>query len=236
MGQSMDYNSQIQPIFDNSCMPCHSGNTPSGGLNLTSYANVMQGSDDGVVIIPFDYENSILWQKVSSGDMPNNYANNTLGIPDLTEEEVQLIGDWILDLGCEVVDCADEYECILGECVCINDSDGDEICDENELNACELIPDPGPCLAAIQIFYFNQNTSQCEETWWGGCDGIVPFWTLEECENSCENNTSIQEVLKEKNLIKVFDLLGRETSLHSKENILIYIYDDGTIEKVEYLK
>ena len=52
---------------------------------------------------------------------------------------------------------------------------------------CNSIPDPGNCLAAFQIYYFNQSTGLCEESLWGGCDGLVPFWTLEECQNSCEN-------------------------------------------------
>ena len=52
---------------------------------------------------------------------------------------------------------------------------------------CNSIPDPGKCLAYIQTFYFDQTTSQCEESYWGGCGGVVPFWTLEDCQNSCEN-------------------------------------------------
>jgi len=52
---------------------------------------------------------------------------------------------------------------------------------------CNSIPDPGICLAYIQTFYFDQTTSQCEESYWGGCGGVVPFWTLEDCQNSCEN-------------------------------------------------
>ena len=52
---------------------------------------------------------------------------------------------------------------------------------------CSSIPDPGICLAYVQVFYFDQTTSQCEESYWGGCGGVVPFWTLEECQNSCEN-------------------------------------------------
>ena len=56
---------------------------------------------------------------------------------------------------------------------------------------CNSIPDPGICLAYIQTFYFDQTTSQCEESYWGGCGGVVPFWTLEDCQNSCEN-TEVQ--------------------------------------------
>ena len=132
IAQSINYDTEIQPIFDNSCIVCLSGNNPTGGLDLSLYENVMAGGDNGSIIDIGNYENSLLWQEVSSGGMPNNIANNNLGIPDLTEEEVQLIANWILDLQCMVIDCMPEYTCVLGECVCINDEDGDGICDEFE--------------------------------------------------------------------------------------------------------
>ena len=50
------------------------------------------------------------------------------------------------------------------------------------IDACTLSPDPGNCLAAIQMYYFNQETQQCEDFTWGGCGGVVPFESLEECE------------------------------------------------------
>lgn len=128
LAQSIDYETEIQPIFDNSCVACHSGPNPSAGINLSSYENIMASN----IVDIGNYENSILWQEVSSGDMPNNIANNNLGIADLTEEQVDLIANWILDLECMTLDCLPEYTCILGECVCINDSDGDGICDEFE--------------------------------------------------------------------------------------------------------
>ena len=49
-------------------------------------------------------------------------------------------------------------------------------------DACTLSPDPGNCLAAIQMYYFNQETQQCEDFTWGGCGGVVPFESLAECE------------------------------------------------------
>jgi len=55
--------------------------------------------------------------------------------------------------------------------------------DQNSsVNACTLIPDPGECEAAIQMYYFNQETHQCEDFTWGGCGGLVPFESLSECE------------------------------------------------------
>ena len=53
---------------------------------------------------------------------------------------------------------------------------------------CELEPDPGPCEAAIPAYYFNQETQSCAEFTYGGCAGVVPFWTLEECESECESD------------------------------------------------
>jgi hypothetical protein len=50
--------------------------------------------------------------------------------------------------------------------------------------ACELTPDPGPCEAYIPKYYFDQESGECKEFIWGGCDGVVPFDTLEEC-NEC---------------------------------------------------
>ena len=52
--------------------------------------------------------------------------------------------------------------------------------------ACYLEPDPGECEAAIPMYYFNFQTQQCDMFLWGGCDGVFPFQSLEECENSCE--------------------------------------------------
>lgn len=47
---------------------------------------------------------------------------------------------------------------------------------------CRLEPQSGMCLAAIPKYYFNWETHQCEQFLWGGCHGVVPFETLEECE------------------------------------------------------
>ncbi|SVD41069.1 uncharacterized protein METZ01_LOCUS393923, partial [marine metagenome] len=81
----VDYNAQIQPIFNSNCTQCH-GNL--AGLNLSSYENIMMGSNNGDVIIPYDHTSSELWIRVNSGQMPP--GNN-----DLTSSEVNLIAQWI---------------------------------------------------------------------------------------------------------------------------------------------
>ncbi len=50
---------------------------------------------------------------------------------------------------------------------------------------CELIPDSGPCEAAITKYYFDSVDEVCKAFVWGGCEGIVPFDSMEECQQ-CE--------------------------------------------------
>jgi len=52
---------------------------------------------------------------------------------------------------------------------------------------CDLIPLAGFCKAAIPRYFYNKSSGSCEEFYWGGCYGVVPFETMEECE-SCKCN------------------------------------------------
>ena len=107
----VDYDSEIQPIFNSKCTQCH-GN--SAGLNLSSYANIMLGSNNGDVVIPYNHSTSELWIRANSGQMPP-------GNDDLTDEQVGLIAQWIDEgaleepgssSGCtdsQAYNCADDF-------------------------------------------------------------------------------------------------------------------------------
>jgi hypothetical protein len=56
-----------------------------------------------------------------------------------------------------------------------------------ESDNCTLTPDPGNCRAAFPRYFYNVATAKCEEFIWGGCEGTVPFETMESCQFSCEN-------------------------------------------------
>ena len=47
---------------------------------------------------------------------------------------------------------------------------------------CALEPEIGPCEALIPMYYFDQEKGKCKEFQWGGCEGVVPFDSLEECK------------------------------------------------------
>ena len=87
----VDYNSQIQPIFDTNCTTCHNY-AGSATLNLTSFSGLINGGVSGPSIIAGDHENSLLYQRLilpvgSAGSMPPN-------VP-LSQSEIDLISQWI---------------------------------------------------------------------------------------------------------------------------------------------
>ena len=92
----VDYNTEIQTIFNANCTSCHMYGNASGGLTLTSYSGVMTNSNSGASVVPDDHANSLLWQRVNNGEMPP--GNN----PDLNSDEVDLIAQWIDEGALEV--------------------------------------------------------------------------------------------------------------------------------------
>ena len=87
----VSYTNQIQPIFNTNCTSCHVGGG-AATLDLTSYDGVMSGGVSGLSIISGDNENSELYIRIilpegTAGSMPPN--------DPLSQEEIDLIGDWI---------------------------------------------------------------------------------------------------------------------------------------------
>lgn len=78
-------------------------------------------------------------------------------------------------------------------CLCGCDHSEDEtliICGAAVHN-CDLVPDPGLCKAYIPKFYFDKTDKKCKEFIWGGCGGVVPFNTMEECLQ-CEQTKNMK--------------------------------------------
>ena len=92
-------------------------------------------------------------------------------------------------------------------------------------------------ISASTTFQYNSNLSciQVDDAaWstanWTNIDPQVSF--SEDCNNDCSTTSNITELnTTSKNLIKILDMMGCETTF--KPNTpLIYVYDDGSIEKV----
>jgi len=87
--EPVSYAEDILPIFQRSCIVCHGGERGTEeGLNLSTYQDLLHGSDNGVVIIPGDAANSLLIEMVTSKKMPKRG-------PKLLGFQIKLIADWI---------------------------------------------------------------------------------------------------------------------------------------------
>ncbi len=51
--------------------------------------------------------------------------------------------------------------------------------------ACTLKPESGKCRAAHTRYWFDADSGSCRAFIWGGCEGVVPFETLEQCQQTC---------------------------------------------------
>ncbi len=102
-GKAVSFAKDVQPIFDARCKFCHypTGAAPIGlettGLDLSSQGSILAGAAGGVaVVVPGQPCSSILYGKVSPGPpfgsrMPLN------GPPFLSDQQLQLIHDWIAE-------------------------------------------------------------------------------------------------------------------------------------------
>lgn len=50
---------------------------------------------------------------------------------------------------------------------------------------CTLKPESGKCRAAHTRYWFDADSQSCRAFIWGGCEGVVPFETLEQCQQTC---------------------------------------------------
>jgi nitrate/TMAO reductase-like tetraheme cytochrome c subunit len=78
------FENYVGPLVTLKCTGCH-GELASAGLNMLTYAGIMNGSSNGSVIVPGDSANSMLFQVQSTG---NHFAN-------FTSEELDIIKQWI---------------------------------------------------------------------------------------------------------------------------------------------
>jgi len=95
--QAVDYETQIQPIFNSGCTGCHGAN---GGLSLaagSSYNNLVdvtsQGYAPALRVASGDPNASVLYNKVAG----TGVHGNTMG--SLSADQIALISTWITELG-----------------------------------------------------------------------------------------------------------------------------------------
>jgi Planctomycete cytochrome C len=55
---NVTYEADIQPMFQTSCIQCHRGSKPAGGLRLDSLEGVLKGGKDGLIVTAGDSAHS----------------------------------------------------------------------------------------------------------------------------------------------------------------------------------
>lgn len=89
---TISFRKDIVPIFANSCVKCHSGDDPQGGLNLETEDGFVSGGDSGKAFIAGDPKNSLLLQLVSGQDEDRIMPAQG---PRLTEQQIAALSTWI---------------------------------------------------------------------------------------------------------------------------------------------
>src|SRR5256886_15809682 len=83
------FEKDIRPILKAHCFDCHGeGEKLKGGLDLRLRRLMLQGGDDGPVLVPGEPDRSLLFKLVHSGGKPKRDR-------ELTGKRVALIKRWI---------------------------------------------------------------------------------------------------------------------------------------------
>ena len=93
------YATDIKPIFDVSCVKCHSGDKPKARLKMDTLEGVLKGTKMGPILKSGDSAKSFIIQAVAhltkDQDAWMPPLKNKAGIKPLTPEEIGLIRAWI---------------------------------------------------------------------------------------------------------------------------------------------
>ncbi len=81
------FQSEVLPVLEKNCVPCHGARIKSAGLDLSSFAGLMAGGSSGSVIEPGQPARSLLWTRIESNQMPKGGK--------LADAEKQLIRTYI---------------------------------------------------------------------------------------------------------------------------------------------
>ena len=85
----VSFEREVGPLLVARCLDCHSGEKPSGGLDLSTREGLARGAKSGEVVEPGDPEASVLVEAVVEGRMPPKKADR------LASKEIDLLERWV---------------------------------------------------------------------------------------------------------------------------------------------
>ena len=97
--QPVDFASQVLPIFEARCTPCHIPPSALGGLQLHDHASALAGGQSApgrATVVPCDPDDSFLIDKVENRPPAAGSPMPLTGAP-LSVEQVMLLRRWIAE-------------------------------------------------------------------------------------------------------------------------------------------
>ena len=91
---SPDFNRDVAPILVKRCLECHSPHNAMGGLVLSERSLLLKGGDSGPAISLTTPEDSLLLERVSSGEMPPEQRGESRQLP---ADEIRILQEWLAD-------------------------------------------------------------------------------------------------------------------------------------------
>jgi len=88
------FNEVVEPILNDRCVSCHSGQKAKGGLRLDRYDLVMKGGNSGAAVVPSEPTKSLLLKYI---DLPDDDEKHMppKGKTQLTDDEQAVLAWWV---------------------------------------------------------------------------------------------------------------------------------------------
>lgn len=87
--ETVSFSLQVAPILIDHCGQCHMINNPRGNFSQANFVDLLRGGNAGAPIVPGKTEQSLLLNRIESGEMPPNGR--------LPQASIDLIKTWILE-------------------------------------------------------------------------------------------------------------------------------------------
>jgi hypothetical protein len=85
--EAVSFEKSVAPLLLAKCIGCHSGSDAKGGLDLTIQERLRTGGESGPALVPGKLDQSPLWTRVSSDEMPPKHP--------LSASEKSIIKGWV---------------------------------------------------------------------------------------------------------------------------------------------
>ena len=204
-----------------------------------NFENYLESNNLGDGIQLNDSINSISIEMLMFLNVSNQNISDLTGIKDfIAIRELNCGSNQLTSLDLSQNIYIDELECSFNQITYLDLSNNTELTkiyiDDNQLTYLDLRNGNN---SNIIDFYASYNPNltciNVDNIAWSTSNWLVSSYQIDSqhyFSNNCPPPSAIQEQTTNKELLKITNLLGREAK-GTKNEVLFYIYDDGTLEK-----